>query len=139
MVRFEVHFEVYFRPIFRLKMIFGSRHVHPPVAHGCALVHRLQDRATRYDFSTCSCQIPCGSLVCLACVLTVKRWKWTADEENVKGVLETMRDRRVVAAIKMIGALADARRIEQAGAEVRFEVYLGLLLFEVYLGSISPS
>ena len=48
---------------------------------------------------------------------TVCKIEQLADEENVKEVLETMRDRRVVAAIKMIGALADARRIEQAGAE----------------------
>ena len=39
------------------------------------------------------------------------------DEENVKNVLQTMRDRRVVAAIKMIGAMGEARRIEMAGKE----------------------
>lgn len=54
-------------------------------------------------------------MVALWC--TVCKIEQLADEENVKEVLDTMRDRRVVAAIKMIGAMGEARRIEEAGKE----------------------
>ena len=56
-----------------------------------------------------------AKMVALWC--TVCKIEQLADEENVKAVLETMRDRRVVAAIKMIGAMADARRLEEANKE----------------------
>ena len=54
-------------------------------------------------------------MVALWC--TVCKVEQLADEENVKEVLDTMRDRRVVAAIKMIGSLAEARRLEEANRE----------------------
>jgi hypothetical protein len=56
-----------------------------------------------------------SKMVALWC--TVCKIEQLADEENVKEVLDTMRDRRVVAAIKMIGAMADARRLEDANRE----------------------
>ena len=56
-----------------------------------------------------------SKMVALWC--TVCKIEQLADEENVKEVLDTMRDRRVVAAIKMIGAMADARRLEEANRE----------------------
>lgn len=48
---------------------------------------------------------------------TICKIEQLADEENVKEVLDTMRDRRVVAAIKMIGSLAEARRLEEANQD----------------------
>jgi len=56
-----------------------------------------------------------ANMVSLWC--TVCKIEQLADEENVKEVLDTMRDRRVVAAIKMIGSLAEARRLEEANKD----------------------